>query len=108
MKNALIFVPLLAAHQVMNPMMVRQGILAFLLFGLCTSSVYILNDLLGLESGLFHRFDIIVVESGGRLYPAKDAHMSGEHFRSFYPAWEKVEASRDPALKSRFWKRVTS
>jgi hypothetical protein len=62
----------------------------------------------GLESGLFRRLDAIVAESGGRLYPAKDAHMSGEHFRNFYPAWEKVEALRDPALKSRFWKRVTS
>ena len=54
MKNALIFVPLLAAHQVMNPMMVRQGILAFLLFGLCASSVYILNDLLDLADDRHH------------------------------------------------------
>lgn len=54
MKNALIFVPLLAAHQVMNPIMVRQGILAFLLFGLCASSVYILNDLLDLADDRHH------------------------------------------------------
>ncbi|VVQ28098.1 hypothetical protein PS943_00706 [Pseudomonas fluorescens] len=54
MKNALIFVPLFAAHQVMNPMMVRQGILAFLLFGLCASSVYILNDLLDLADDRHH------------------------------------------------------
>lgn len=54
MKNALIFVPLLAAHQVMNPMMVWQGILAFLLFGLCASSVYILNDLLDLADDRYH------------------------------------------------------
>ena len=54
MKNVLIFVPLLAAHQVMNPMMVRQGILAFLLFGLCASSVYILNDLLDLADDRHH------------------------------------------------------
>ncbi|KAE9643780.1 UbiA family prenyltransferase [Pseudomonas sp. PB106] len=55
MKNALIFVPLLAAHQIMNPIMVWQGILAFILFGLCASSVYILNDLLDLADDRHHR-----------------------------------------------------
>jgi hypothetical protein len=45
---------------------------------------------------------------GGRLYPAKDAHMSGEDFRRSYPAWERLEALRDPALLSRLWKRVTT
>jgi hypothetical protein len=40
------------------------------------------------------------------LYPAKDAHMSGRDFRQAYPAWEQVEAMRDPALISRFWQRV--
>jgi UDP-glucose 6-dehydrogenase len=52
--------------------------------------------------------DTIVRESDGRLYPAKDAHMSGEDFRRAYPAWMQVEALRDPALLSRFWRRVTA
>jgi FAD/FMN-containing dehydrogenase len=56
---------------------------------------------------LFARLDAVVRESGGRLYPAKDAHMSGSDFRQAYPAWEQLEALRDPALMSRFWKRVT-
>lgn len=56
---------------------------------------------------LFARLDAIVHEAGGRLYPAKDAHMSGNDFRQAYPAWERLEALRDPSLMSRFWKRVT-
>ncbi|MHC8412229.1 FAD-binding oxidoreductase [Pseudomonas sp. Hz4] len=57
---------------------------------------------------LFLKLDAIVREAGGRLYPAKDAHMSGSDFRHFYPAWEQLEKLRDPILMSRFWKRVTS
>lgn len=56
---------------------------------------------------LFPKLDAIVREAGGRIYPAKDAHISGEDFRRGYPAWERIEAIRDPALMSRFWKRVT-
>lgn len=55
---------------------------------------------------LFKRLDAIVNEAGGRLYPAKDAHMSGNDFRKAYPDWEKLEALRDPTLMSHFWKRV--
>ncbi|MNZ70521.1 Decaprenyl-phosphate phosphoribosyltransferase [compost metagenome] len=54
MKNALIFVPLLAAHQLINPLLLWQGILAFLFFGLCASSVYLLNDLLDLADDRHH------------------------------------------------------
>ncbi|MGY3306916.1 FAD/FMN-containing dehydrogenase [Pseudomonas sp. PvR086] len=57
---------------------------------------------------LFARLDAIVRESGGRLYPAKDAHMTGGDFRKAYPAWERLEALRDPSLNSHFWKRVTA
>jgi FAD/FMN-containing dehydrogenase len=60
-----------------------------------------------LINGLFPRLDAIVRAAGGRLYPAKDAHMSGSDFRQAYPAWERLEALRDPSLMSRFWKRVT-
>jgi FAD/FMN-containing dehydrogenase len=60
----------------------------------------------GLATGLFPRLDAIVREAGGRLYPAKDAHMSGADFRRAYPAWQRLEALRDPALLSRFWQRV--
>ena len=55
---------------------------------------------------LFARLDAIVHEAGGRLYPAKDAHMSAVHFKQAYPLWHQVEALRDPSLMSQFWKRV--
>lgn len=57
---------------------------------------------------LLPRLDAIVREAKGRLYPAKDAHMRGEDFRHAYPAWTKVESLRDPAIRSRFWTRVTT
>lgn len=60
-----------------------------------------------LNQQLFPQLDAIVHAANGRLYPAKDAHMSGEHFRRFYPHWQQLEALRDPALLSRFWNRVT-
>ncbi|WP_122419237.1 FAD-binding oxidoreductase [Pseudomonas viridiflava] len=59
-----------------------------------------------LAGSLFPRLDAIVHDAGGRLYPAKDAHMNGSDFRQAYPAWERLEALRDPSLMSRFWKRV--
>lgn len=54
MKNVLIFVPVLAGHQLTNLLLISQGILAFLLFGLCASSVYLLNDLLDLADDRHH------------------------------------------------------
>ncbi|BCQ24022.1 FAD-binding oxidoreductase [Caballeronia sp. NK8] len=57
---------------------------------------------------LFATLDRIVREAGGRLYPAKDAHMSGSDFRTAFPRWQELEALRDPALLSRFWERVTT
>ncbi|MDK1396768.1 UbiA family prenyltransferase [Pseudomonas protegens] len=54
MKNALIFAPLLAAHQLTNLTLLWQGVLAFVLFGLCASSVYLLNDLLDLTDDRHH------------------------------------------------------
>lgn len=56
---------------------------------------------------LFANLDTIVRAAGGRIYPAKDAHMSGEFFRASYPQWAQLETLRDPVLCSRFWKRVT-
>jgi FAD/FMN-containing dehydrogenase len=58
-------------------------------------------------STLFAALDAIVREAGGRLYPAKDAHMSATDFQRSYPLWTELERLRDPALLSRFWKRVS-
>jgi hypothetical protein len=57
--------------------------------------------------GLLARMAGVVRDAGGRIYPAKDAVLSGEDFRSAYPRWREVEAHRDPALMSDFWRRVT-
>ncbi len=67
MKNALIFVPLLAAHQLMNPSLIWKGIIAFILFGLCASSVYILNDLLDLADDRHHHTKKNRAFASGRL-----------------------------------------
>jgi len=53
-KNTLIFVPLLAAHRVTEIDLVLTGLLAFLFFGMCASSVYQLNDLLDLYEDRKH------------------------------------------------------
>ena len=53
-KNLLLFVPLLTAHLVFEPEAIAQAVLAFVAFGLCASSVYLLNDLLDLPSDRLH------------------------------------------------------
>ena len=54
LKNLLLFVPFLAAHQIGNAQSFGLLIIAFLSFSLCASSVYITNDLLDLESDRSH------------------------------------------------------
>jgi 4-hydroxybenzoate polyprenyltransferase and related prenyltransferases len=53
-KNILLFVPLLASHRVMEVNLLVNGVLAFLAFGVCASSVYLLNDLLDLSDDRQH------------------------------------------------------
>ena len=56
---------------------------------------------------LFCRLDGITREFGGALYPAKDAMMSGESFRQYYPRWEEFSRFIDPRFSSSFWRRVS-
>lgn len=53
-KNGLIFVPLAAAHQLTDWDVLQNGLLAFLAFSLCASSVYLLNDMLDLAADRAH------------------------------------------------------
>lgn len=53
-KNALLFVPLLAAHS-LDPAAWGAVLLAFLSFGLCASATYLVNDLLDLPADRVHR-----------------------------------------------------
>jgi len=80
------------------------GLLSFPMSG--TSLALDFPHTTALQEVLFPRLDAIVRAAGGRLYPAKDAHMSGSDFRQAYPQWERLEALRDPSLLSRFWRRV--
>lgn len=57
---------------------------------------------------LFHSLDAIVRQAGGAVYPAKDACMSAESFRAYFPRWEEFSIYIDPAFSSSFWRRVTS
>jgi len=54
LKNILLFVSLLAAHDICNWQAWITLLLAFVSFSLCASSVYITNDLLDLESDRQH------------------------------------------------------
>ena len=57
---------------------------------------------------LFEDLDRVVLQAGGRIYPAKDAHMSAAMFQQTYPNWRKVEKFRDPMFMSDTWRRVSS
>jgi FAD/FMN-containing dehydrogenase len=57
---------------------------------------------------LLDRLDEIVRESGGAVYPAKDARMSAESFRHYFPNWRSFCDYLDPCFSSSFWRRVTS
>jgi FAD/FMN-containing dehydrogenase len=55
---------------------------------------------------LLTALDDVVVAVGGRVYPAKDARMSPEHFKRYYPHWESFAKHIDPAMTSSLWRRV--
>ena len=54
LKNLLVLVPLVGAFQVGNIPLLQAALMAFLAFGLCASAVYVLNDLMDLESDREH------------------------------------------------------
>jgi FAD/FMN-containing dehydrogenase len=57
---------------------------------------------------LLAALDAIVLAAGGRVCPYKDARMPRATFEASFPAWRRLEAMRDPALMSDFWRRVTA
>jgi 4-hydroxybenzoate polyprenyltransferase len=54
LKNLLLFIPLIAAHQVGNLESFSTLVVAFISFSFCASAVYITNDLLDLDSDRQH------------------------------------------------------
>ncbi|MEX0964539.1 MAG: UbiA family prenyltransferase [Pseudohongiellaceae bacterium] len=55
LKNVLIFLPLILSHQLNQPNLLLQACIAFLSFSLVASSVYLLNDMLDLNSDRQHQ-----------------------------------------------------
>lgn len=56
---------------------------------------------------LMRSLDEVVQESGGALYPAKDARMSPALFEASFPRWRSFAPYMDPKMSSSFWRRVT-
>ncbi|MDJ0958400.1 MAG: UbiA family prenyltransferase [Arenicellales bacterium] len=54
-KNLLLFVPLVFAHRVGELQLLAQALAGFVSFGLCASSVYVVNDLLDLDHDRNHQ-----------------------------------------------------
>jgi hypothetical protein len=51
--------------------------------------------------------DTIIRANSGVIYPAKDARMSPETFRTSFPNWQDFTEYIDPKFSSSFWRRVT-
>ncbi|HUA33557.1 MAG TPA: UbiA family prenyltransferase [Candidatus Binataceae bacterium] len=67
LKDALVFLPLLAAHQVYDLTMLAHAVLAFVVLSLCASSVYLLNDLVDLDEDRQHAQKKYRMLASGRL-----------------------------------------
>ena len=53
-KNSLIFVPLLFSHSYSDPQLVFLAVITFIVFSLCASGIYLINDLLDIEADRAH------------------------------------------------------
>ena len=54
LKNLLLLIPIITAHEVLNAPALGNVLIAFLSFGACASSTYLINDLLDLEADRHH------------------------------------------------------
>lgn len=75
-KNALVLVPLLAAHRMAEPAALAWAVLATIVFCLCASSVYVVNDLLDLEADRAHARKCMRPFASGDLSPQFGALMA--------------------------------
>jgi 4-hydroxybenzoate polyprenyltransferase len=53
-KNLLVFIPIITAHRLQDGPILAAGALAFAAISLCASSIYLINDLLDLDSDRVH------------------------------------------------------
>ncbi|GIK64589.1 MAG: FAD-linked oxidase [Chloroflexota bacterium] len=85
---------------------VSPGMMSFPMPGVTLALDFAFNGEKTLK--LLDELDMIVREAKGRVYPAKDARMSPENFRAYYPQWEEFAHYIDPKFSSSFWRRVTA
>ncbi len=76
-KNVLLFVPLFASHRMRERGLALDEALAFVLFGLCASSVYLLNDLLDVSDDRHH--------PKKRLRPLAAGQIRAAHVLAVFP-----------------------
>lgn len=69
LKNLLIFLPLVGAYRLLDPALMQQALVAFVAFGLCASAVYVINDLMDLESDRVHPRKKLRPFAAGLLLP---------------------------------------
>jgi len=55
---------------------------------------------------LLDELDEIIIDFGGRIYPAKDARMTGKTFHASFPEFKNFIKYVDPKLSSSFYRRV--
>ncbi len=58
--------------------------------------------------GLLAELDVIILDCGGRVYPAKDARMKTETFMESFPNLEEFKKYKLDNFSSDFWKRVVT
>ncbi len=83
-----------------------RGLLSFPREGVCLALDFPFKGRKTLD--LFSAMDSLVIEAGGAVYPAKDATMTAESFRQFYPNIDTFKKFKDPKFNSSFWSRVMS
>jgi FAD/FMN-containing dehydrogenase len=57
---------------------------------------------------MLEQCDDVVESAGGSVYPAKDARISPQRFRRFFPQWTELAPHIDPRFSSSFHRRVSS
>ena len=75
-KNVLVFLPLAGAHQLFELSLLAEAVRAFVAFGLCASSIYIVNDLIDLESDRLHPRKRMRPFAAGLLSPLRGAALA--------------------------------
>ena len=77
LKNLLVLLPLAAAFQLGDSQLLLQAAVAFFAFGFCASSVYVLNDLMDLDSDRAHPRKRLRPFAAGVLSPVAGLLVAG-------------------------------